>query len=119
MTLKFFKLLQRNIEDDLNIIIPSNTDFLDELVEDCLPLLKGCVLIGACPSEQIAAIIFSFLVFLLDLLQLVLCSGQGILCCLDRSLIFIQMILYKVYRVCVLLSIYKLDAKYKKCMHSP
>ena len=29
MTLKFFKLLQRNIEDDLNIIIPSNTDFLD------------------------------------------------------------------------------------------
>lgn len=61
MTLKFFKLLQRNIEDDLNIIIPSNTDFLDELVEDCLPLLKGCVLIGACPSEQIAAIIFSFL----------------------------------------------------------
>ena len=53
MTLKFFKLLQRNIEDDLNIIIPSNTDFLDELVEDCLPLLKGCVLIGACPSEQI------------------------------------------------------------------
>ena len=37
MTLKFFKLLQRNIEDDLNIIIPSNTDFLDELVEDCLP----------------------------------------------------------------------------------
>ena len=36
MTLKFFKLLQRNIEDDLNIIIPSNTDFLDELVEDCL-----------------------------------------------------------------------------------
>ena len=28
------------------------------------------------------------------------------------------MILYKVYRVCVLLSIYKLDAKYKKCMHS-
>ena len=60
MTLKFFKLLQRNIEDDLNIIIPSNTDFLDELVEDCLPLLKGCVLIGACPSEQIATIIFSF-----------------------------------------------------------
>ena len=59
MTLKFFKLLQWNIEDDLNIIIPSNTDFLDELVEDCLPLLKGCVLIGACPSEQIAAIIFS------------------------------------------------------------
>ena len=77
MTLKFFKLLQRNIEDDLNIIIPSNTDFLDELVEDCLPLLKGCVLIGACPSEQIAAIIFSFLVFLLYLLQLVLCSGQA------------------------------------------
>ena len=29
MTLKFFKLLQRNIEDDLNIIIPFNTDFLD------------------------------------------------------------------------------------------
>ena len=29
------------------------------------------------------------------------------------------MILYKVYRVCILLSIYKLDAKYKKCMHSP
>ena len=54
MTLKFFKLLQWNIEDDLNIIIPSNTDFLDELVEDCLPLLKGCVLIGACPSEQIS-----------------------------------------------------------------
>ena len=74
MTLKFFKLLQRNIEDDLNIIIPSNTDFLDELVEDCLPLLKGCFLIGACPSEQIAAIIFSFLVFLLYLLQLVLCT---------------------------------------------
>ena len=93
MTLKFFKLLQRNIEDDLNIIIPSNTDFLDELVEDCLPLLKGCVLIGACPSEQIAAIIFSFLVFLLNLLQLVLCSGQGVLCCLDRSLIFIQKLL--------------------------
>ena len=46
MTLKFFKLLQWNIEDDLNIIIPSNTDFLDELVEDCLPLLKGCVLIA-------------------------------------------------------------------------
>ncbi len=82
MTLKFFKLLQRNIEDDLNIIIPSDTDFLDELVEDCLPLLKGCVLIGACPSEQIAAIIFSFLVFLLNLLQLVLCSGQGIGCVL-------------------------------------
>ena len=76
MTLKFFKLLQRNIEDDLNIIIPSNTDFLDELVEDCLPLLKGCVLIGACPSEQIAAIIFSFLVFLLYLLQLVLLGSQ-------------------------------------------
>ena len=93
MTLKFFKLLQWNIEDDLNIIIPSNTDFLDELVEDCLPLLKGCVLIGACPSEQIAAIIFSFLVFLLNLLQLVLCSGQGVLCCLDRSLIFIQKLL--------------------------
>ena len=93
MTLKFFKLLQWNIEDDLNIIIPSNTDFLDELVEDCLPLLKGCVLIGACPSEQIAAIIFSFLVFPLNLLQFVLCSGQGLLCSLDRSLIFIQKLL--------------------------
>ena len=93
MTLEFFKLFQRNIEDDLNIIIPSNTDFLDELVEDCLPLLKGCVLIGACPSEQIAAIIFSFLVFPLNLLQLVLCCGQGILCCLDCSLIFIQKLL--------------------------
>ena len=34
MTLEFFKLFQRNIEDDLNIIIPSNTDFLDELFQN-------------------------------------------------------------------------------------
>ena len=88
MTLKFFKLLQRYIKNDLDIIVASDTDFLDELVEDCLPLLKGCVLIGACPSEQIAAIIFSFLVFLLNLLQLVLCSGQGILCCLAEKIRF-------------------------------
>lgn len=88
MTLKFFKLLQRYIKNDLDIIVASDTDFLDELVEDCLPLLKGCVLIGACPCEQIAAIIFSFLVFLLNLLQLVLCSGQGILCCLAEKIRF-------------------------------
>ncbi len=69
MTLKFFKLLQRYIKNDLDIIVASDTDFLDELVEDCLPLLKGCVLIAACPCEQITAIMFSLLVLLLDLLE--------------------------------------------------
>ena len=81
MTLKFFKFIQRHIEDDFNVIVAPNTNFFDELIQNCLPPLKARTLIGACPCEQVAAIALGFLVLLFDLCLIVLGGGLRLIGC--------------------------------------
>ena len=44
MGFKFLKFLQRYIQNDLDLIVSTDPNLLDELMQDCLALIKICAI---------------------------------------------------------------------------
>ena len=60
MGFKFLKFLQRYIQNDLDLIVSTDPNLLDELMQDCLALIKICAIVGIGPSEQIVTVSLHF-----------------------------------------------------------